>query len=153
MATTYSYEDICKKPFRKISERTVSCHHSSSRSLWLCFMGLNIQLQLSLITYGDKPHQPDINSAGGKIDFVISFVRLWKAPFCQYIFYNFSPGNLVLYFMQGIFFLKVGNLMAWNPKTFHFLPKNAKNPGPLWLAGTHTNLKWYLHEGFMPYHM
>ena len=23
MATTYSYEDICEKPFRKISERTV----------------------------------------------------------------------------------------------------------------------------------
>ena len=25
MATTYGYEDICEKPFRKISEHTVGC--------------------------------------------------------------------------------------------------------------------------------
>ena len=28
MATTYGYEDICEKPFRKISERTVGINRS-----------------------------------------------------------------------------------------------------------------------------
>ncbi len=32
MATTYGYEDICEKPFRKISERTVVAN-TATRSL------------------------------------------------------------------------------------------------------------------------